>query len=249
MGSEKAGEFALASLNKKSVHVRNNALNVINKNKDLDVFMRAIKVINSEKYYFNDKMIIDFLDNYKGNKVELDKRLYLAINNFNAKLRKNITVHFTNMNNGSQEIRDELLNLIQHSNEKEIIITSIRYFNKIIDQRAKRIILEKMDSTSWEVRATCAKVISKYAGKESVNKLKQTLTDENYYVRSNSAKSFLKLVDKETAIEEAITNKDRFARDILVYAMNTRGMLTQQEHEALASKHIETESTEGGVLN
>ena len=248
LGNQKAGDFALSSLNKKSLHVRNNALNVINKNKDLKIFMKAIEIINKRDHYFNDKMIIDFLDNYKGDRVELDRTLYLEMANFNTNLRKNIIGHFTNMNNGSPDIRDRMLDLIKHSNEKEIIISSIRYFYKIIDQRAKSLIIEKMDSNNWEVRATSARTISKYSGKDSVDKLKQTLTDENYYVRSNSAESFLRLVDVERAIEEAVTNEDRFARDILVYAMNISGIMTQEKYEYLANQYKETKSSKGVAL-
>lgn len=248
MGNQKAGEFALSSLSRKSLHVRNNALNVINKNKDLKIFMKAIEIVNKRDHYFNDKMIIDFLDNYKGDRVELDRTLYLEMANFNTNLRKNIIGHFTNMNNGSPDIRDRMLDLIKHSNEKEIIISSIRYFYKIIDQRAKSLIIEKMDSNNWEVRATSARTISKYSGKDSVDKLKQTLTDENYYVRSNSAESFLRLVDVERAIEEAVTNEDRFARDILVYAMNISGIMTQEKYEYLANQYKETKSSKGVAL-
>ncbi|UJF15411.1 HEAT repeat domain-containing protein [Jeotgalibaca sp. MA1X17-3] len=247
LGNQEAGEFALASLNKKSLHVRNNALNVINKNEDITIMMRAIDMINNKNYYFNDKMIIDFLDNYIGDMNQLDEKLYLKMDGYNISLQKNMISHFMNRNNGEEKVRVKMLDLIQISDEKEMIISGIRYFNKIIDQRAKEPILKNMRHSNWIIRATSVRVISKYTGKEIITQLKETLTDENYYVRFNSAESFLKLADRETVIKEAIRNEDRFARDILLYAMNIRGMITVEEYQQLVDEDQATKRMEGVV--
>ena len=248
LGSQEAGEFALASLSKRSLHIRNNALHVINKNNDLNIMMRAIEMINDKEHYFNDKMIIDFLDNYQGNKEKLDNKLYMEMDRYHMNLKKNIISHFMNMNNGSQKIRDKMLDSIHQSDEKEIVISSTRYFYKIIDERAKDDIVKNMSSKDWEVRATSARVVSKYTGESIIDKLKQTLTDENYYVRYNSAESFLKVVDRKVAIDEAIKNEDRFARDILLYAMNTRGIISIDEYEELVRENKMGKSLEGVAL-
>lgn len=248
MGNKETGDFALSSLNKKSLHIRNNALNVINKNNDLTIMMKAIDLIDSKEHYFNDKTIIDFLDNYKGDKDALDNALYLNMNRYNTNLKKNIISHFINITDGTQKIKDRMLDYIQESSEKEIVISSTRYFNKIIDQRAVKYILNNMESEDWEVRATSARVICNYPGEQVIEKLKQTLKDENYYVRYNSAESFLKLVDEKAVIEEAVKNEDRFTRDILLYAMNTRGIITIEDYENLVIKSKEAENMEGVAL-
>ncbi|MGB3159954.1 MAG: HEAT repeat domain-containing protein [Carnobacterium sp.] len=248
MGNKETGDFALSSLDKKSLHIRNNALNVINKNNDLTIMMKAIDLIDSKEHYFNDKTIIDFLDNYKGDKDALDNDLYLNMNTYNTNLKKNIISHFINITDGTQKIKDRMLDYIQESSEKEIVISSTRYFNKIIDQRAVKYILNNMESEDWEVRATSARVICNYPGEQVIEKLKQTLKDENYYVRYNSAESFLKLVDEKAVIEEAVKNEDRFTRDILLYAMNTRGIITVEDYENLVIKSKEAENMEGVAL-
>lgn len=248
MGNKETGDFALSSLDKKSLHIRNNALNVINKNNDLTIMMKAIDLIDSKEHYFNDKTIIDFLDNYKGDKDALDNALYLNMNRYNTNLKKNIISHFINITDGTQKIKDRMLDYIQESSEKEIVISSTRYFNKIIDQRAVKYILNNMESEDWEVRATSARVICNYPGEQVIEKLKQTLKDENYYVRYNSAESFLKLVDEKAVIEEAVKNEDRFTRDILLYAMNTRGIITIEDYENLVIKSKEAENMEGVAL-
>ncbi|MGB6178593.1 HEAT repeat domain-containing protein [Carnobacterium sp.] len=248
MGNKETGDFALSSLDKKSLHIRNNALNVINKNNDLTIMMKAIDLIDSKEHYFNDKTIIDFLDNYKGDKDALDNALYLNMNTYNTNLKKNIISHFINITDGTQKIKDRMLDYIQESSEKEIVISSTRYFNKIIDQRAVKYILNNMESEDWEVRATSARVICNYPGEQVIEKLKQTLKDENYYVRYNSAESFLKLVDEKAVIEEAVKNEDRFTRDILLYAMNTRGIITIEDYENLVIKSKEAENMEGVAL-
>ena len=150
--------------------------------------------------------------------------------------------------NDEPKIRGKLLSFLQHDKDKELVIVSTRYFSKIIEPLAKSKIMANLASDDWEVRAISAKVIAQYPGEETIDQLRVTLTDENYYVRYNSAHSFLKLADNETVIEEALTNSDPFARDILLYLMNIEGIISIEKYEELFNQKQTVESIEGVVL-
>lgn len=248
IGNKKAGEFALKSLENNSVYVRNNALKVINKNHNIDLFMKALDRINSRKYHFNEKMLIDFLDDYNGEQDELSNHLYSKIDIYNKDLKKIIVAHFTNMNDGSKKTRDKMLEIIKNSDEKELTIASLRYFQVVVDNRAKPYIIEMMNHKDWAIRATVARMIFEYGDNQVKEKLKKGLEDSNYYVRANSASSFLKLEKKENIIEEALNNEDRFARDILLYSMNMEKMISLEEYEILSQEFIEEKAREGAVV-
>lgn len=248
LGNHQTGIFALSALTHHSLHVRNNALNVINKNKNITFFMDAVEIINSKRFYFNDKTITDFFDNYQGNQNEMHQLIYEKMDTYNLNLRKNIMNHFINVNEDHPAIKDKMLDLLQQTTDKELIISTLRYFNKIVDQRVKADVLKSMESPDWEVRATSARVIRQYPGQDTVQMLKKGLTDVNYFVRYNSAESFLNLVDSELVLKEVIENEDRFARDTLLYFMNTKGLLSLQEYEDLLEENNKNKSREEVIM-
>lgn len=245
INNEKAGRFALESLDKDSTYVRHNALKVINKNDDMELLIKAMDIINDKRHYFNEKMIIDFLDDYAGDMDELSECLYDKMDAYNSGLKKIIIAHFTNTNNSNEKIKDKMLYTLANSNEKEIIISVLRYFFKVTDERAKTLIMEMMSHKDWAIRATSVKVISNYVDENVKMRLKETLADPNYYVRVNSAISFLQLETRQTVINEILNNEDRFARNILLYVMNSNRLLSMEEYEALIEEIEQSKAMKG----
>lgn len=217
-------DLALNSLEDDSIYVRNNALHVIGNRGDTESVLQALKKINKNEKYYNDKIVIDFLDNFKGDKKELDNKICEQLNNYNNILKNIIIEHLINVNNDDLKIRDQMLELLSTSQEPELLIKSTKYFSQVEDQRATAQLLVNMDSENWSLRATSAKTVSKYPGHQTVEKLKKTLSDPNYFVRRNSANSLIQMEEKEKIFEEALNNKDPFAKDILAYLISTSGI-------------------------
>lgn len=226
-------EFAIDSLEHKSIYVRNNALNIIKFSKDIQILLRTLEKINNKKTYFNEKIIIDFMDSFEGNRKKLDNKLLLKFSHYNIFLKKVIIQHFINVGYDDLEIKNYMLELLSNSKEKEIIINTIKYFSNIKDKRAEKYILENMDSEDWTIRAISAKAISNYKSKDTIEKLRKSLGDKNYFVRFNSAHSFLLLEDSRNVLRESLNNKDKFARDILLYCMNTKGIISLEKYNLL----------------
>lgn len=240
LDSKEAGEKGLMSLKDSSIYVRNNALNVIRNQGKVKNMMEALDEINNREKYYNDKILIDFLDNFKGDMEKLDHELLLKIDKYNKSLQRVILDHLINMRNDSLEIKDKMLELLETEKDLEILIKSTRYFSHIVDGRAEKHILKNMSSGNWILRSNSANAIQKYPSKEAKERLKKTLGDSNYFVRKNSANSFIKIQSKEEIFLEAIYHKDPFARDILTYTINTNGIKGFEEFKDL----IEAESKE-----
>lgn len=90
-----------------------------------------------------------------------------------------------------------------------------------------------MDSKDWEIRAISSKVISKYESILAKEKLKKNLGDSNYFVRYNSAFSFIYMVEEQNVINEALNNEDLFAREIIIYAMHVKGLINFDQYNEL----------------
>ena len=235
--SKDVGEYALKNLNNKSIYVRNNAINVIKHFNQTDMVIEALEIINKNEYYFNNKILVDFLDNFKGEMSKLDNELLKVFDGCKDSVKKIIVDHFKNIESDQIEVKEKMISIISNSIENgEIIISATRYFSSIIYEKAKPYILKNMDSKMWTLRAVSSTVISNYRGEDVIKKLKDKLSDENYFVRYNSALSFVNMEKKEIVIKETFENEDRFARDTLLYAINERGILSIDEYKNILNR-------------
>lgn len=230
INTEEVGEFAFESLNSSSIYVRNNALRVIRNAGNIELFLKAIEVISSQKYYYNYKVLVDFIDNFNGDMDLLDKALLDNIHNFNDRFKRLTIEHFANGMKDDENTKLIILDFLANSQNKEILILAMRYFSKIMDERSKPYILKNLKSEDWELRAISAKVISNYNDGNSRNELLENLKDENYFVRFNSAFSYIEM-EEETIIFNQLDNlTDKFAKDILVYAMYLKNMINYKDY-------------------
>lgn len=86
INTDEIEEFALNSLNQNSIYVRNNALRVIQNTGNTSIILRAIEKINTSRYYFNYKILVDFIDSFKGDMKILNKSLLSALDSYNLRL-------------------------------------------------------------------------------------------------------------------------------------------------------------------
>jgi uncharacterized protein (UPF0297 family) len=234
--SEKTRQISLQSLQDDSIYIRNNSLKLIQNIGDVELALQAINIINNTEKYFNEKILLDFLDNFKGDIDILDKKLLDILGNYNIKLKTKIIEHYSNRKNDSLEIRDSMLNYISTSDNKDVIISSTRYFKRVIDNRVANILNKNLKNEHWEVRAISAKVISKYPNKKAIDILKQTIGDNNYFVRYNSAFSLISMEEKDQIMEELLNHHDRFAKYILAYVMFVNNIIDFESYNNYKEK-------------
>lgn len=234
--TEKTRQISLESLQDDSIYIRNNSLKLIQNIGDVELALQAINIINNTEKYFNEKILLDFLDNFKGDIDILDKKLLDTLDNYNIKLKTKIIEHYSNRKNDSLEIRDSMLNYISTSDDKDVIISSTRYFKRVIDNRVANILNKNLKNEHWEVRAISAKVICKYPNKKAIDILKQTIGDNNYFVRYNSAFSLISMEEKDQIMEELLNHHDRFAKDILAYVMFVNNIIDFESYNNYKEK-------------
>lgn len=230
INTEEVQEFAIESLENDSMYVRNNALRLIRNTGNVKLFLKAIETIIEKNHYYNYRVLVDSIDNFKGDMDLLDKALLENIHKFNNRFKRLTIEHFANGMKDEEEIRLMVLDFLANSEDKEIMILAMRYFGRIIDERAKPYILKNLKSEDWEIRAISAKIISNYKDEYSRSGLLENLKDRNYYVRFNSAFSYIEMDEEESVFKELDSITDNFAKDILVYAMYLKSMINHEEY-------------------
>lgn len=219
--------FLMQSLNTNSMYLRVSSLEAISKIGNLNKFIEAIKYISDNNYYINNKIFIDILKQFDGDKYLLNKALIDNFNIFNNNLKKSIIEHFKN--NKVEFVKDNLLEILKDENsEKEIRISVIKYFSIIHNKCAKHIIIDILKRGDWEYRAVSASTLSSYKDEESINALLVSITDKNWYVRYNSAISLLQFSDD--IIDLVFFKDDKYSRDIIFYAMFMENKISYEEY-------------------
>lgn len=234
MNSDEVIQYALSSLNNKSQYVRNNALRVLRNTGNVEAFIAAYHNISKGQLYFNKKVIVDFIDCFQGDMSELNKVLGSTISEFSSQIQKVIVEHFANQK--ISDFSEEILNLIRVSNDKEVIISGIKYFGIIRYQQAYDFIVSQFNGENYETRAVCANTIALYRCEETINLLKKNITDSNWFVRYNSAFSLIHLEEGDifnpnSLVAKIIQGNDRFAKEMIIYTLYSTHLINNDNYE------------------
>lgn len=84
------------------------------------------------------------------------------------------------------------MNYLIESKDTETVLKCTRYFGLVMDERAKETIAANLNHTSWSIRAVSALSIEPYVNSSAIQDLKISLSDNNYFVRKNSAFTLMK---------------------------------------------------------
>jgi HEAT repeat protein len=224
--NDESKALALKSLDDKSMYVRNNALFVIKNTGDTEAVISALKIIGEEKRYFNNKMIIDFFDTFRGDYTELNLLLVQNFDKFSLFIKRLIPAHFMNQRDDSEPVRSLILSCLSDS-DKELIIAATKYFGWVNDKRATELIMKNISHSEWEIRALSARISQRgYTVPGIIDALRVGLSDRNWYVRQNCAFAYVAAVNGERkSIQPIIEGSDRYAREVILYVMFTKGIL------------------------
>lgn len=236
INTEEVTEFALESLDSDSIYVRNNALRVIRNTGSVPLILKTIESISSQDHYYNYRVLVDFIDNFTGEQELLNQAFVENFQVFNVRFKRLIIEHFSNRLNDNENIRLLVLEVLSSSNDKNTLIMATRYFGRIIDERAKENILKNLESPEWELRAISAKIIPNYNSQISKSKVMEALKDKNYYVRYNSAFSYIEMEEEDNILNELNKITDPFAKDITLYAMYASNIIDYKEYTEMAEE-------------
>lgn len=230
-------EFLLSCINTKSIYLRVAALESIAKIGNIDTLKSAIEYVYEEEKYINNKVFIDIINQFGGDKNVLDEYLISDFKDFNENFQKIIVEHYKN--NKIDFVKEDLLELLKSNISKEINISIAKYFTSIKYEKCKEKIIELLNSKDWECRAVCAAALKNYKCEYSKEALLNSINDKNWYVRYNSAITILEFRD-EDLINYILENDDEYAKDTLFYAMFMKGELSYEEYlEKLGEIEVE----------
>lgn len=216
-------EVLISYLYDKSVYCRENALQALYRFGDEENIIRAVKILDNRKVYYNSKLLTDGLYSFKGSHEKLSIKLLENFSFFHEPMQVAIINYLKLINIDLSEMLFGLL--IDKNLNNEIKFALIRYYGKYYFAPAKKVLinyLRQKNSEEWEFAALSARALSRYQDRHVIDVLKSSLSSRNWYVRLNAASSLCEMNVSEEEFWDIINGNDRFAREILQYTFSIR---------------------------
>lgn len=217
--------YAFDNLDSDSLYTRINAMKVIENSDNIDNYVKVLEIINKSSHYISEKNIIDFLISFKGNRTAFNELLVNSFDNYEIEIQKDIINYFIIRKYDSELIRKLILKIFLNNKDNELIISGIKYFGFIIDEKASKYISKYLDSDVTEIRLLASKIAYKYPSDIVKHKLKRNLTDMNWYVRNNAAYSLVRLEYTNEEKKEILNSKDKYAVEAFKQALENKKVI------------------------
>ncbi len=234
------GEFLIKALDTNDLYLRAMIYKSLSNIGNINNFIEALNYMSINNQYLNEKIFTDNIDNFNGDKEKLNKSLINNINSFNYKIQIVIITHFRNVCENS--VKEELFEILwKNKCNKEVKASIIKYFGKVKYDLAKDKLMEFLKNDEWEIKALSAKALGIYESEDVLEALMESIEDSNWYIRLNSAMSIINFSENQDTIKNVLNGKDRYARDIMIYSLFNRNIISyeQYEGEKIGEKSIE----------
>lgn len=123
----------------------------------------------------------------------------------------------------SSNWKDEMLSMLETSQDMEIQIACVRYFGRYQDEKKCSFLLHHAEEEKegfWELQNACISALAVYPGPQTLEILKKATSSKNWYVRYNAAKSLAVLNTDRDALADILQGNDRYAKEMLEYQLD-----------------------------
>lgn len=231
-------ERLLGYLEDSTVYSRENVLNALYALGNAQAVEQAYSLMNQHSWYHDPRLLADGLSRFQGPKEALAQRLW-ARRGLWAECFQVGIIRFADGLPGDSFGEVFLAALAQEPLPLETRFTLVRYFNRHPIPQAKPLLLDLLKEETIgdrELAIAAAMVLSSYADSESREALKQALCSPNWYVRQNAARSLQKLGITQTEAAQIQTMGDRYATEMLDYALGHQTAGKAGEREVLMTQ-------------
>lgn len=215
--------FMKELLKGKSIYLRENALRAIYTTKNVDTVIDALHWMSDQDIFHNEKLIIDGLLSFAGDKDELCRTIVKRLKSFNDNYRDAMVGFFFAYRWNEND--DELIELLNDNDAGiETICAIARNIGRNKCEKNKRALIDLIKKYSVDEQISPAIVAISFMGQyegdqEVIDLLLTQLSSKDWYIRMNSAKSLIESGLSKEQIEEVLNGNDKFAKDALEYML------------------------------
>ena len=212
--------FLLACLSENPMYLRIAALRGCAEQGSEELMLQALRFVDVRQADFSIKLLTDVLMLYQNRRDHLFEVMWRKLPNYSQNLVCAFLAVLTNEKDAGFAKR--ILGLMTDGTaDMEVRIAAIKYFEQVPYPAAQEQIVSFLSAEDWEYAAVAARVLRQYDCQNCGEPLLKSLSSRNWYVRYNSAMTLVK--NRPDLIEAAESCDDRYARDIVRYALDVEG--------------------------
>lgn len=214
----------------KSLYNLENALRAVYSSGQLSLVLRALRALDGKDgILLHEKLLVDGLLTFDDREA-LIAALWEQLPLCSTQMCR-LLLDYIRFASGAWG--EQMLSLLERTDELELRIACLRYLGKYPDERFRVSIYqltEESQSAEWELCAVCMTALAAYPGDETLRLLKQGLCSPSWYVRYNAALSLRVLEVGTEQLQDILTGDDRYAREMLQYRLGlTAAAETEKE--------------------
>ncbi|WP_160675000.1 HEAT repeat domain-containing protein [Clostridium sp. C8-1-8] len=230
--SKKAIPYLLEQMPSSIQDIKYNALLALAKIGEEESFIKAFTQIDGS-ILLSERSIIEIIDSFEGEKTKIYSKMIHAEDEFISSL------FIKSAGNSLEYSLVEQIASYLDNESKERRIAAIKALGNLKDIRYLEKITSLLNDDSWEVRALAAKTLGRYGESSVIQHLLEKLSDRQWFVRFNSAVAILKLDKELKYVDKVFEGEDKFAKDIIISAMEDLDLISKIVDEGDMEKQYE----------
>lgn len=216
-------DLMMSMVHSPNLYCRENALRVIYDTGSEEMVLQALLAVCNEGYFHHEKLIVDGLMRFTGDKKKLMDLFVRNLNEFDVTFQVYLLNHIRFSGARYDDLFFRLLT--ENGVDDEIRFCAMRYFGRNIYESAYETLYHYADNPElqrWEYAAIAATSLASYPRPETIEVLKKCLSNYNWYIRKNAAESLERLNLSYFELADIFDGNDRYAREILQYRMDLK---------------------------
>lgn len=213
-------ELLLDFMQDSTIYCRENVLKALCALGHPAALEHAFQLLSDLEFYHHPRLLSDGLMKFTGDKTALAWRLWKQRSRFSEPLQI-ATVQFATQL--SAEFSEEFLKALKDDTTPlEVRFALVRYFQRHVYPEARPFLLSCVKDTDFsagELAVAACTALSRYPGEDTAAALSSALHSRNWYIRKNAAVSLASLGIARKELEHLQVSDDRYAREILEYAI------------------------------
>ena len=204
-------DFLLQQCMSSTVYLQQSALKSISEFGEASLLLEAVSSISEDQSDIHNKLLIESLQRFPGNCIELQEKIIENFPYFSARM-KFIIIQYLQINNN--EIINEFFYdlFLTEDNDIEVIIACLKYFSRVRDDRIKVKVVHLLENEHWEVRLFSILVLKNYHDINRKKYLEWMTKDSDFMVRKMAVSVIYELYPNDNIIKLLMCNfKEKFS--------------------------------------
>ena len=207
----------ISYINDSGIHCRTKVISALCSIGSVQGVFNVLQVVNDKSLFMHSHLLTIELSKFRGDKEELASHLWNDGRHWNSDLRVSIVQYITDFSNQYTEI---FLSALQDKSlNTEVRAAIIRYYKKYAYDPIRPILIEFIyNHKNIDLSIEAASALSKYPAPETVEALKNALSNPEWHIRYNAAASLLKAGDRDDILQ-VLKSDSVYKREIVKYML------------------------------